>query len=212
MEQQLKFYAVAGHEAPCAAKNIPLYILVLLCALGACSNEPSLDETLAWMDGVYNNHLNEGGDRGHGVWMFDKPFGREESSFKSRECEFIIIHSEIGVKSTFSSQTKFNLKNVDFNSVEFSKYWNSGANSSECDDSSSNLALFPNKCDIAKVSFASTNNNPSFEYLVTNDLAKIYKPYINKSYFLFDNVAIGGRFAKAFRHAVDLCGGQPGPF
>jgi hypothetical protein len=30
------------------------------------STEPSLAETLAWVDGTYNNHMNEGGAIGHG--------------------------------------------------------------------------------------------------------------------------------------------------
>jgi hypothetical protein len=34
----------------------------------------------------------------------------------------------------------------------------------------------------------------------------------NKAFFVFDDVDYAKRFAKAFAHAVQLCGGKPAPF
>jgi hypothetical protein len=75
-------------------------------------------------------------------------------------------------------------------------------------------------CDHAEVSFVTRSEAP----LIDVDVQVIYpnlqgsaheskyKSKGSRGHFGVDNVEYAARFAKAFRHAVELCGGRPEPF
>ena len=75
-------------------------------------------------------------------------------------------------------------------------------------------------CNHAKVSFATHGEAPLIDMETIAIFPKLQgKGHENKGrrkeahgYFLVDDVEYAARFAKAFQHAVELCGGKPESF
>jgi hypothetical protein len=209
--------------------------LLFTCALlaAACSNHKSeLDETLEWMDNTYNPHPNILGAYGHGrtAWYVPQTVNGERSEFMASgltetftysDCDFTLKtednplaqkSQEILSKATLS----FNLRDIDPSSIKVSARSHLG--DFPCEDYSEEQRAAT--CDHAEMGFKTRNEAG----LISEDWDTIYVKLTgtdhetkstNKSssaYFEFNEVEYAGRFAKAFAHAIQLCGGKPSPF
>lgn len=232
---------MTGEDARQSSRNVALLIgLVLLAVMPGCKvkksapeqQAPSLSETLAWMSETYNPH--EGGlfhtPVGHGRFEERVATGKPlqlaiNYSFAYDQCR-ITIHSqadpigEITKEVLSDSSITFNLGDIDPQSIKVRTYA-SNAMGMSCDGySAEELQMRRMNCDEAEVTFSTHNDRPVIE-------KKFHSVYPNltgadhefrseskeyKAFFAFDDVAYAERFEKAFRHAVELCGGRPSAF
>ena len=192
------------------------------CRLFAQDAQPSLAETLAWMDSTYNPHDKAGGAWGHGreeIFSDGKPFRRRASSFTYNGCEITLqqqgdpaapLYSELYTSSTF----RFNLRHIDPKSVKL-YFFDPRYGGLSCDFDLGNMV-----CSIAEMEFETRNQQPLMDedlHLVWPKLSgsehearKSTKSFVGS--FYIDDAEYAKRFAKAFTHAVTLCGGTPSPF
>ena len=182
-------------------------------------DEPSLADTVAWIQNTYNSHEGKGGAWGHGreEWASDgKAFRRRLESLKFDGCKLTLTVKDDpsvpqAMLSTFLKSVE--LKDVDPNSIEFTTY-DSQHGGLKC-------AEFPNlTCDMAELNFETYNQRPS----MSEELTSIFPNLVGKdrvarmhnttfvATILLDDVKYGNRFVKAFRHAIELCGGKVSPF
>lgn len=195
------------------------------------SKRRDLHETLSWMDQTYNPH--EGGDNlGHGrgweIHYLQKGNTEEETErfgmtfAQDGNCS-VIIRSEtfpVGVFSeTPSVQTdQFSLGDIDPNSIRVKTY-DLRKDVFSCADPEE-VKLYQLNCDSAEIEFRtrnglatiSENTTTTYTRLTGKDheLRKISKA--NKAWLIVNDVPYAVRLAKAFKHAVKLCGGQPSKF
>ena len=204
------------------------------CGLSACftdkdqSRGPSLAETLEWMEMTYDNHKKDGGDDGHGTWNFrdknNKLWNGYYDSITFHDCIIRIVEGENPDSSVHrevysNSIISFDLKYVDLSSLKLSKYANSGYSALECNDLPDGLGG-SGPCNLAELNFNSTNNQPVFEEIETttwqNLIGKEHESKTPRSLYklslIFDDQGYAARFERAFRHAVELCGGRAAPF
>ena len=169
---------------------------------GAEDAQPTLSETLAWMDSTYNPHEHTGGAWGHGVREIHdikrNPFERRTSNFTYAGCQ-MTIHAQDDpaaplFRDTYSSTTyNFNLRDIDPNSVIIT----------------------------SEVEFETRNQEP----LIDEELHAVYtklrgtdheasgrEKTFGAAFYMDDDRSYAGRFAKAFRHAIAQCGGKPSIF
>lgn len=197
-------------------------------SLASCSKEqtPSLKDTLAWMDQTYNPHdggANLGQGRG---WQTNYSVGKVVESFHQtfsyRGCN-ITIHTEtepVGVfQDTPSSDiTNFNLRDIDPQSIKISKF-DSTSDGESCDNPES-VQTLNLSCDETEIQFETRNQAPAIddEFVKTfnnfkgADHESRQKSKESGGRFFVNSVEFSSRFAKAFRHAIELCGGTPSPF
>jgi hypothetical protein len=188
----------------------------------AQAEEPSLSETLAWMDSTYNSHQSAGGAFGHGreeSSVNGKTFKRRTEFFTYDGCQ-ISLHIEDDPTAPLFSEMyssmvdTLNLRDVDPTSIK-TRLFASQYGGISCDFDPVHLI-----CDMAEIDFETRNQAP----LISTESHHIYpklqgsdhesggKGTSFTSWFVVDNVEYAARFAKAFRHAVALCGGKPSAF
>jgi hypothetical protein len=199
-----------------------LFALAPLAFPCAQAEEPSLAETLAWMDSTYNPHDNVGGGFGHGREEIleaetGNPFKRRFSFFTYSGCDFTLHRRDDPTAPLYSGLysshvDSFNLRDIDLTSIKIYRYSSLGGLS--CD-------VLPNSiCDVANIEFTTRNQEPLIKTELHIVFPKLqgseHDAWSNKptfvSEFYVDDPKYAERFAKAFRHAVALCGGKVSPF
>jgi hypothetical protein len=191
-------------------------------APSASDAEPSLSETLAWMDNTYNSHLSEGGAFGHGVeesYSDGKLFRRGTETFTYDGCQITLNKQEDPdsplYSDVYSSRVYiFNLRDIDPSSVKILPL--------DSQHSGLYCAIDPAHmvCDSAKIEFQTRNQTPLideeshtiFSKLQGSDHESKNKTKTFVAVFYVDERAYADRFAKALRHAIELCGGNPSAF
>jgi hypothetical protein len=199
----------------------PAVIFLLLGLFsGQAFADPSLSETLSWMDNTYNDHSAVGGTIGHGyLYAYKKGVlqKRDIESFTYKGCEIAIRSKEDPSSPMYKdmhaeSEDHFNLKDIDSGSIIMTKL------------SSKDYALecIPGAgaCDEGIMSFDTRDTLPLIDTVLRvaspdQQGSKQSNPVVFKtdsSSFLFDDLQYAERFEKAFKHAVKLCGGKKSPF
>jgi hypothetical protein len=161
--------------------------------------QPTLSQTLAWMDSTYNPHYNTGGSWGHNVFEAHNSDGkitvRRTSTFTYDGCQ-ITLYSEdypVGLDGIhWTTIYRFNLRDLDPTAVTTD----------------------------SMVEFRAHNQEP----LVEEDVHTVYPKLEGtehetrskgKTFFIvfyMDDIPYMERFVKAFRHAIALCGGKSSVF
>jgi len=195
------------------------FLLVLTGALSLPirAEEPSLADTLQWMDNTYNRH---GDSFGHGRWetyTVGKLFQRRDTRITYDGCRMTVSISGgvLAENRQDRSSHAFKLGDIDPSSIH------TRAHSSE--DAGVACDAFPSlgmTCDIAEMIFETRNKVALIEAEHHNIYPKLagadheshssYKTA--ESSIEFDDVKYAARFQNAFRHAVTLCGGRPSAF
>jgi hypothetical protein len=169
-------------------------IVVLLAAMIGCKSKggPSLSETLSWMSQTYNPY--EDGFGGHGEYISkcsmncedvgDEISWRETLTYKG--CQ-ITTKTTNNRKTDHGLQEKFNLGDIDLQSIRV-------------------VTSNPKLANVAEIQFSARNNAEALIY-TGNIIGKG-----TNSEIAMDDPAYAERFASAFRHAVELCGGKPSTF
>jgi hypothetical protein len=196
-------------------------ICVSLAAVGQ-DKQPTLDETIKWMDQTFN-----GGHRGlFQQWdSKGKLMTEYTNSFTLNQCKITIEFQEpFGDAEetknvwTQSETLTFSLGDIDPTTVKViphdSKYMSDCTNKDE-------VAAFELSCtEQAEVTFSTRNEAPLINGSAHTVFPKIKGPdhdsypkgtQSSASLGMFDAV-YGERFGKAFHHAVELCGGKPSIF
>jgi len=212
-----------------------LVIAVALLAPGCTFHKSELDETLEWMDNTYNAHENVSGSYGHGrmAWYAPakSPSGERTEVLVSGETESftykgsrMTLHAEsdpagneaeIVHKATFV----FDLKDIDPASINVKVGSHLGDFSCEA-DADGEKSIMAENCDHAELNFKTRNEaglidedwRSIFTKLTGADHESAKKDKTNSAYFVFNDPDYAKRFAKAFTHAVELCGGKASPF
>jgi hypothetical protein len=209
-------------------------LVLLLIIVAACKRDGELSDTLAWMDNTYNRHDGASGALGHGRmdWY--------DSSLNGQADEYLVFGStetfthdgcQMGLRiqdnpyATASrdvwhtSVRTFNLRDINPQSIKVSKYSHRGG--LRCDDyNPEEQRRYSMNCDHAVVAFSTHSEAPLIDEESHTTFAKLQgSDHESKgnskgagAFFEVDDVEYAGRFAKAFRHAVELCGGKPEAF
>jgi hypothetical protein len=210
-----------------------LALSLAVVILGFCSyfgyraftKHHELQETLTWLDETYNPH--EGGDNHgseiHYTWNGNTEEVSQEfnQTFTHDGCKVVtrIETMAEGVYVDLPSVTTytFNLCDIDPNSITIKTYdlhhaW-------DCSDPE---AVKANEltCDSAEVFFATINDTGTINEEKVTTFTKLtgadhesrttYKA--SKCWFIVNDVSYAQRFAKALKHAVELCGGKASKF
>jgi hypothetical protein len=183
-----------------------LSITVLALPCHAQAQQPSLSDTFSWIDSTYNFHALDGGSAGHGLIEIDDHNGlpsRRNDSFSYNKCT-IKIHHDIG--SSLLTLFKTNDEIIDLSKIDPTTINVTLYNKIE------NVLTMPqcvqnSICDAATVDFSTINQQP----MIVVDFTT-HKENHSHSNLLVDDVDYAPRLAKAFRHAVELCGGKPSLF
>lgn len=219
-------------------KMIAVAVLIIILAIIASVAYPAvrrrrdLKETLAWIDQTYNPH--EGGDilgHGHG-WerRYTPNPDRTEKLAEEYQTTFV---SHGGCKVTIRSAThpvgiwkeipsehnySFDLHDIDPNSIAI-KTFDPYKDATNCQDAAdvknSNL-----QCTDAEIVFFTRNGAPAIkeEYLKTftkltgADHEQRGTSTQQEMWLLVDDADYAQRLAKAWKHAVELCGGKASKF
>jgi hypothetical protein len=213
----------------------PLLIVAALIVSACRVHKSELEETLEWMDNTYNPHESVSGAYGHGrtAWYAPDTVNGSKTEvmahgltemFTYRGCEMTVKTADNPEaqksKELFTSATfSFNLRDIDPSSVKITARTRLG--DFPCDDySEEQRAAMGINCDHAEMGFKTRNEaglitedwNSIFVKLTGADHEMRHTSKSSSSYFVFNEVAYAGRFAKAFAHAIELCGGKPSPF
>lgn len=187
----------------------------------AIADEPTLSETLAWIESTYNPHDDKGGAWGHGreEWANDgKPFRLRTETIKTDGCKLTLTLKDdprVAIHAAMTSVITTDLKDVDPKSIEFTTF--------DSQHGGLGCERFPNlnlNCDMASIVFETYNQKPSMseQFDATFPSSKVKKnggPTRHQTFvasIALDDVNYANRFLKAFQHAVALCGGKPSPF
>lgn len=211
-------------------------VAVVLCAFfayRAIAKRRDLNETLLWMDQTYNPH--EGGENyGHGHGNETHYLRGKDGLSEDITQEFhqtfaykggctVVMHHEtipIGVfKNVYTNgDYKFSLCDVDPDSVKIKTY-DFHKDVFNCADPDE-VKSYELNCTSAEVEFHTRNEVPgivedsvaTYAQLTGNDHEAQIHLKSSKGWFIVDDAAYAERFAKAFRHAVELCGGKASKF
>jgi hypothetical protein len=185
--------------------------------------EPSLTETLSWMDSTYNPHSDTGGAWGHGIeeiYTNGKLFKRRTSMFTYDGCE-ISLHTQDDPASPLYNETasgqiyKFNLRDIDGKSITLN-LMDPQYGGLSCDyNFAGNM-----QCSVAEMVFETRNQAPLMDVASHTVFPKLkgddHDANSNRKTFVaelyIDDAEYANRFVKAFRHVAVLCGGTPSPF
>jgi hypothetical protein len=182
---------------------------VLLAALYPTqAQQPSLSETLAWIESTYNDNSAQGGSPGYGLiefWKDDKLTSRRHDSFSYNRCIVTVHHDVVSEFSSLGFTTydsTIDLTMIDPTSIKVILYQKieNYIVMPTCD--------LPNEvCDAAAVEFETIGRKP-----VIIDKFEKHTQSDSKSGLIADNPEYAPRLAKALRNAVELCGGKPSAF
>lgn len=220
-------------------KRAALLLAVIILAVGAffayhaIAKHRDLKETMLWMDQTYNPH--EGGENyghGHGneTHYLRGKDGLSEDITQEFHLTFaykgsctIVMHHEtvpIGVfKNVYTNgDYTFSLCDVDPDSIRIHKY-DFHKDVGGCDDPEQ-VQLFSLDCSSADVEFHTRNEVPgiaensvtTYAELTGKDHEAQIQRKSSKGWFVVDDAIYAERFAKALRHAVELCGGKTSKF
>jgi hypothetical protein len=147
-----------------------------------------------------------------------------EESFTHKGCE-MTLRTEISPRAQVaqnrmdSSKYTFHLKDIDPSSIKVTAYSHLGGFSCETKPGEEPSIMAVN-CDHAEMTF-STRSGAG---LINEEYKTVYPELTgadherhdshkrSRAYFDFDDPEYAKRFAKAFAHAIELCGGRPLPF
>lgn len=213
-------------------KWLALCLAVIILGLGAFvgyrvfAKHRDLQETLSWMDQTYNPH--EGGES-HGWEIHYTRNGNTEAVLQKFNQTFTHDGCKVATRVETIAEGAyvdlpgvttytFNLCDIDPNSITIKTYdfhhpWN------DCSDPE---AAKSNEfaCDSAVVTFATANDAGT----ISDDTVRTYTKLTgadhesksssktNKCWFIVNDVPYAQRFAKALKHAVELCGGKASRF
>jgi hypothetical protein len=220
-------------------KRVALSLAVVILGLGsfltyrALAKHHDLKETLLWIDQTYNPH--DGGSnygRGHGQethYLEHSDTHTEEiteefhETFTAKADCTIVLHHEtvpIGVFKTVYTNGDYTLSlcDVDPDSIKIKTY-DFHKDVFNCADPEQ-VKLYELNCSSAEVEFHIRNEVPKIKDDAVTTYAELkgkdhearHDSYASKGWFIVDDVAYAERFAKAFRHAVELCGGKASRF
>jgi hypothetical protein len=220
-------------------KRIALSLVVVILGFGsfltyrAIARHRDLKETVQWIDQTYNPH--EGGEnygRGHGDethYLQNAKLHTEEVTEEFHQtftykgdCKIVLHHETvpIGLFKTIYTTGDYtlNLCDVDPDSIkiktfDFHKDVFNCANPEE-------VQSYSLDCTSAEVEFHIRNEIPKikddsvtiYAELTGKDHEAQHHGYMSKGWFTVDDVTYAQRFAKAFKHAVELCGGKASRF
>jgi hypothetical protein len=199
-------------------KQIAIAFAALTLIGAAPAQNPSLADTLAWMDSTYNSHNATGGGFGHGLRENannGKPFLRRTESFTYKGCELTLTLRDdpnVSKSMVMDSTDTFNLADIDPASIKIYRYvsYHGGLG---CEAN-------PTECDMEMIEFETRNQLPKmrstthavFPNLKGRDHESRGESKSFVSTFYLDDIAYANRFEAAFRHAIELCGGKPSTF
>jgi len=220
-------------------KRVAVFLAVVVLGIGsflayrAYARHRDLAETLQWMEQTYNPH--EGGENfglGHGNethYLENKAQQTEEVTQEFHQtlaykgdCVIVIHHETLPVgvyKSVYDSgDYTLSLCDVDPDSIKITTY-DFRKDVGGCDDPEE-VQLFGLDCTSAEIEFHVRNDAPkikddsvtTYAELTGKDHETQSHDLMSKGWFLVDDAAYAQRFAKALRHAVELCGGKPSKF
>jgi hypothetical protein len=205
---------------------------ILALDLACTKNGGELSETLAWMDNTYNPH--KGWTVGHGItgwWASDKsrPAGEylvsgSTETFTHHGCQIALHIQENPYADAFSEiyttySRTFNLHDINPQSINVSTYTRMGGFSCE-NHTGEELERQGMNCNEALITFSTHTEAPlidkethtTFPKLQGKDHLSSSKSKETKAFFEVDDVEYARRLAKAFGHAVELCGGKGSGF
>ncbi len=209
-----------------------LALVLLLLIVPACKRRGELSETLAWMDNTYNPHGDVLGAPGHGrtgwysrssagqaheylVWGSAETFTYDgcKMTLRVQDNPYASAHSEMYGAYVYS----FDLRDINPQSIKLSTYSHLGG--FPCDNYTPEELQSMN-CDQADIGFSTRSEAPLIAEESHTTFPKLQglshesnsKSKAARAFFGVDDVEYAGRFAKALRHAVELCGGRPEPF
>jgi hypothetical protein len=200
---------------------VPVLALITGSPLPVEADEPSLSETLGWMDSTYNP---QGTSPGHGKWETFTSDGKVYRVFQRRTTHFtyngcsVSVLTQGGLLADQYQDTAshtFNLGDIDPGSIHTTAY-DSRLAATSCE-------AFPDAgmiCDIAEMIFQTRNQtlaiDADYHFVYPKLQGSDHDSYSeSKTYeaaIPLDDVKYAVRFEKAFRHAVVLCGGKPSAF
>jgi hypothetical protein len=185
------------------------------------------------MDQTYNPH--EGGENygsGHGNethYLQNSTLHTEDITEEFHEtvtyegdCNIVLHHETVPIgvfKTVYTNyHSSVSLCDVDPDSIKISKF-DFHKDVFNCDDLEQ-VALYNLDCTSAEIEFHTRNEVPkikedsvsTYTELTGRDHNAEGHNQQSKGWFIVDDVAYAERFAKAFRHAVELCGGKTSKF
>jgi hypothetical protein len=210
-------------------------LMLLLIVTSACRRDGELSDTLAWMDNTYNPHDGVSRGFGHGRtgWYAPTNSGGEAGeylvygsteTFTYNRCRMTLHVQDNPAASAHREMygafvSAFNLGDVNPQSIKISTYSHSGG--FRCEEAKpEDQQPYKMNCDHAEITFATRSEAPlideeshtTYPNLQGTDHETKGKSRASRGFFEVDDVEYAGRFAKAFRHAVELRGGKPEAF
>jgi hypothetical protein len=197
------------------------FVFVLTASL-ARGEEPSLSETLAWIDSTFNPHKSEGGSFGYGIeenYLRGKLIKRRTETFSYDGCVMhLLIQDDPRAQESenlyTSTRYSFNLHDIDLASIKTVQL-DSQAGGLSCNLNPNTLT-----CD-EEIMYFETRDKAG---LIDEERHSVYPKLQGRDHeldstsktfvleFLFNDVEYAAHFVKAFHHAVTLCGGKASPF
>jgi hypothetical protein len=202
--------------------------------LSACARKSDLYETLAWMDNTYNPHENISGAYGHGwaAWYTHDGVGSKIEVMASGQAETFTFEgcdltlkveddkrANTATEMYGTSMYHFTLRDIDPSSVKIETASHLGG--FPCaGHTPEELAALAMDCDHAVMTFStrsaagliSEERHSIFPKLTGADHDSTHSSKANSAYFVFNDVEYAPRFARAFAHAVQFCGGKASSF
>ena len=188
---------------------------------------------MAWMDNTYNPHEGVSGAYGHGrtAWYSRDSSTKEETmaegsdeTFTAKGCQMKLRFEDDPASTVLqelvsSWSSSFNLNDINPESIKLNTYSREGG--FRCEDYDAELRdAYKMDCDHAEISFKTRAEAP----LIEEDWHRIFPKLSGAEHDLYsknkatgadfevDDVEYAQRFMKAFRHAVELCGGKGNGF
>jgi hypothetical protein len=185
------------------------------------------------MDNTYNRHESIGA-YGHGRSAWYAPsradsrlevmVSGQEESFTQKGCEMTLRtktlpEAQIAQNRMDSFKYTFHLKDIDPSSIKVTAYSHLGGLPCETKPGEEPDIMAVN-CDHADMTFSTRSGGG----LIDEEFKTVYPDLpgadhehqdfykSSRAYFHFDDPDYAKRFAKAFAHAIELCGGRPLPF
>jgi len=209
-------------------RKLAAYLLALSVAccipfsLFAQQKQPSLSETLYWMERTYNPHDAEGGGFGHGReenYSRGVLAKRVTETFSYDTCQLTLNVKDdprlpLSTDMYSSRVYEFSLGDIDPGSITIRPY-DSQHGGLSCDFDPRVMT-----CDMAEIWFETRDKLPLiresthtvFPKVTGSDHEASGQRETFGAWFYVDDADYAGHFAKALRHAVELCGGKPSPF
>jgi hypothetical protein len=204
-----------------------------LCVYRSIAKHRDLRETVLWMDQTYNRH--DGGENyglGHGNethYLENSSLHTEDVTEEFREtfaykgdCNIVLHHETVPIgvfKTVYTNyDDSLSLCDVDPDSIKISKF-DFHKDVFNCSDPEE-VELYNLNCNSAEIEFHMRNGVPKIKENSLSTYAELTGKDHNaeshnqqsKEWFIVDDVTYAERFAKAFRHAVELCGGKASKF